>query len=207
MSLATLGSAFEILGAGLQPFVEGPMRKVHGDRWEKACKSGPSTANEAPSRDVAMLLNALQSHWPEFQSSLRAVARGYVSELRDVRNRWAHQDVLSFSDIDRALDTIRRLLTAINAKEQVAALDVLVGSRPRGVNGLVKIGLSGPDGDYREDPLDYEHARKEGNDILLKCYDRTGRVMHIKINVDVILEAAFGDVSPDHGMFPEEDRT
>ena len=52
--------------------------------------------------------------WDEWQSVFRTVLgqtdRTYVSELRDVRNRWAHQDTFSTDDAERALDTMRRLL-------------------------------------------------------------------------------------------------
>jgi hypothetical protein len=37
--------------------------------------------------------------------------------LRDVRNRWAHQNPFSSDDTYRALDSIGRLLTAISAPE------------------------------------------------------------------------------------------
>src|SRR5439155_10792420 len=37
--------------------------------------------------------------------------------LRDVRNRWAHQEPFSTEDISGALDSAQRLLTAISAPE------------------------------------------------------------------------------------------
>jgi predicted AAA+ superfamily ATPase len=40
-----------------------------------------------------------------------------VSELRDWRNKWAHQAAISSDDADRALDSIHRLLTAVSAPE------------------------------------------------------------------------------------------
>ena len=42
-----------------------------------------------------------------------------VSELRDVRNRWAHQEQFSSDDTYRALDSTHRLLTAVSAPEAV----------------------------------------------------------------------------------------
>src|SRR5262249_48673936 len=41
--------------------------------------------------------------------------RTLVSELRDVRNRWAHQNPFSTDDAYRALDSAGRLLTAVSA--------------------------------------------------------------------------------------------
>jgi predicted AAA+ superfamily ATPase len=43
--------------------------------------------------------------------------RSIVSELRDVRNKWAHQEAFSSSDAYRALDSMERLLTAVSAEQ------------------------------------------------------------------------------------------
>ena len=40
-----------------------------------------------------------------------------MNELRDVRNRWAHQEPFSGDDADRALDSAERLLTAVSAPQ------------------------------------------------------------------------------------------
>src|SRR5205085_6553111 len=40
-----------------------------------------------------------------------------VSELRDVRNKWAHQEPFSGDDADRALDSAERLLAAVSAPQ------------------------------------------------------------------------------------------
>jgi hypothetical protein len=124
-----------------------------------------------------------------------------TARTQEMRNRWAHQKPISADDADRTVDTAHRLLKGIGATAEVAEIEVLRGNRSSGVNGLVRIGRSGLDGDYHEQPLDYEHTRKDGNDLVLKCYDQTGKIVYLKMNVDVIVEAAFGDVSPDHGMF------
>ena len=45
----------------------------------------------------------------------------FVSELREARNRWAHQRSFSTDDAHRALDSTHRLLTAISAPEAAEA--------------------------------------------------------------------------------------
>jgi hypothetical protein len=40
-----------------------------------------------------------------------------VSELRDYRNRWAHQQSFSADDAYRAVDSVGRLLAAVSAPE------------------------------------------------------------------------------------------
>lgn len=68
--------------------------------------------------DVAALLKIMSRSWNDvFWSALGPVERGLVSELRAVRNYWAHQEHFSDGDAYRALDSICRLLTAINSPQ------------------------------------------------------------------------------------------
>ncbi|MGD8201366.1 Swt1 family HEPN domain-containing protein [Ornithinimicrobium sp. W1679] len=60
--------------------------------------------------------------WYPFDGVLSRVHQSYASELRDVRNDWAHHKSFSDDDAYRALDTAERLLSAIGAGE--AAADV-----------------------------------------------------------------------------------
>ena len=52
-----------------------------------------------------------------FNRTLGHAERSLVSELREVRNKWAHQKAFSSDDAYRALDSAARLLTAISAPE------------------------------------------------------------------------------------------
>ena len=52
-----------------------------------------------------------------FRKTLGQAERTLVSELRDIRNRWAHQQPFSSDDAYRALDSAARLLTAVSAPE------------------------------------------------------------------------------------------
>jgi hypothetical protein len=56
--------------------------------------------------------------WNEvFKRTLGFPERSLVSEIRDWRNKWAHQQTFSSDDTDRALDSIERLLTAVSAEQ------------------------------------------------------------------------------------------
>ena len=55
-----------------------------------------------------------------FGKTLGHTERSMVSELREVRNRWAHQEPFSSDDTYRALDSSARLLTSISAEEAAA---------------------------------------------------------------------------------------
>ncbi|MBI5115316.1 ATP-binding protein [Candidatus Poribacteria bacterium] len=120
-----VGKALELLKSGLAPFVERELKAQHAQRWFEEVKAavGPSQENlfrnEAePPWDAASLLTVMWNQWNVlFRKTLGQAERALVSELRDVRNRWAHQNPFSSDDADRALDSMARLLTAISASQ------------------------------------------------------------------------------------------
>lgn len=114
-----IGTALRSLKAGLLPFVEREMRGVYGDRWMEEVRAALSTSTQnEPLEDVHALLGIVWFRWGEvFKRVLGNAERAYVSELREVRNLWAHQHTFTTNDTVRYLDTIARLLTAIGAPE------------------------------------------------------------------------------------------
>ena len=81
--------------------------------------SNPKSKIQNPNlADPQILLGALWNQWNNvFARTLGQAERSLVSELRDVRNRWAHNEAFSGNDAYRALDSTGRLLTAISAPE------------------------------------------------------------------------------------------
>ena len=68
--------------------------------------------------DVQALFILINQEWYDvFRKTLGYAERNLISELRDVRNKWAHQQSFSTDDAYRALDSIERLLTAISAPQ------------------------------------------------------------------------------------------
>ena len=68
--------------------------------------------------DVAALLKLMWEAWNDvFRKTLGPAERSLVSELRDHRNKWAHQETFSSDDAYRALDSAARLLTAVSAPQ------------------------------------------------------------------------------------------
>jgi hypothetical protein len=56
--------------------------------------------------------------WEEvFRKTLGRAERSLVSELREWRNRWAHQEPFSSDDAYRVLDSAARLLSTVSAPE------------------------------------------------------------------------------------------
>jgi hypothetical protein len=58
--------------------------------------------------------------WFPFDGQLSKLQQSYASELRDVRNTWAHGGSFSNDDAYRALDTAERLLSGIGASAAAA---------------------------------------------------------------------------------------
>ncbi len=121
-----VGEALELLNKGLQPFVEREMKAVHGDQWEEEVaktvlddRGGVKSNKKGELNwDTHNLLTVMWDQWNAvFRNTLGHTERSLVSELRDVRNRWAHQTPFSSDDSYRALDSIGRLLMAISAPE------------------------------------------------------------------------------------------
>jgi predicted AAA+ superfamily ATPase len=113
-----VGRAFEALAEGLGPFIDHQMRSVHGEAWlEGFGESGPRSSTPGSLRDPAFLLKVMAEAWDSaFRTRLTRSDRNLVFELRDVRNRWAHNDAFNADDTYRALDSIERLLVAVDAK-------------------------------------------------------------------------------------------
>lgn len=82
------------------------------------------SAQKVSGTDAQFLLKVI---WDEWQSVFRNVLghseRTYVSELREIRNRWAHQDNFSTDDAYRALDSVHRLLLAVSAADEAVEVD------------------------------------------------------------------------------------
>jgi predicted AAA+ superfamily ATPase len=114
-----VGRAFEALAKGLGPFVDDQMRAVHGAGWLEAfSSSGPRGPQPASLGDPAFLLRVVAEAWESaFRHRLARPERSLVFELRDTRNRWAHNEAFNADDTYRALDSIERLLVAADAKE------------------------------------------------------------------------------------------
>src|SRR5437867_3170154 len=119
-----VGKALDLLKVGLGPFIEREFTSVYKDRaLAEARRLLPADDRLNSSRpidqwDAAVLLKVMWDAWNEvFGRTLGRAERSLVQELRDWRNKWAHQEPFSGDDADRALDSIARLLTAVSAPQ------------------------------------------------------------------------------------------
>src|SRR3989440_1452485 len=125
-----VGKALEILNKGLQPFIEREMQAVYGARWLQEAAANLREYHLASARsgelsgDTQVLLMVMWDQWNTvFKNVLGHAERSLVSELREARNKWAHQEAFSTDDAYRALDSIQRLLTAVSAAQQASEVE------------------------------------------------------------------------------------
>src|SRR5271157_3933673 len=118
-----VGKAMELLKGGLGPFVDREFKSMYKDRAAAQFQrflgeDRPSAKKAASASDVAALLKIMWDSWNDvFRLTLGPAERSLVSELRDHRNKWAHQEAFSSDDTYRALDSSGRLLTAVSAPQ------------------------------------------------------------------------------------------
>lgn len=122
-----VGKALELLNTGLKPFVEREMQAVYGQRWQyEAVKSlrEQHITDDGLHLDAQGLLLILWDQWQQvFRNVLGHSERSLVSELRETRNKWAHQTAFSTDDAYRALDSMQRLLTAVSAAGEASEVE------------------------------------------------------------------------------------
>ncbi len=118
-----VGKAMDLLKQGLGPFVEREFKDFYKDKAaaEAIRYMGEDRllAKKAIAEwDAAGLLKLMWEAWNDvFRRTLGPADRSLVSELRDLRNKWAHQQTFSSDDAYRALDSSGRLLAAVSAPQ------------------------------------------------------------------------------------------
>ncbi|MEV5414519.1 Swt1 family HEPN domain-containing protein [Thermopolyspora sp. NPDC052614] len=119
-----IGRGLELLGMGLEPFVDMMMSMATSGNqdWVEvlqardAAKHGVHRTYEKS--DVRFLLRVLTEEWRVFKERLSRGEQNFASELREVGNKWAHTKPFSGDDTYRALDTMERLLIAVGAMDR-----------------------------------------------------------------------------------------
>ncbi len=118
-----VGKAMELLKAGLAPFVERELENEYKGKARAEANRFMGADRLLVNRpladwDAAALLKLMWAAWNSvFRKPLGHAERSLVSELRNHRNQWAHQQSFSSDDAYRALDSAGRLLSAVSAPE------------------------------------------------------------------------------------------
>ena len=111
-----VGNGLNLLAGGLGPYVL--------DRMNNAIAAGHYQPTDTDAMgevagDVAAMLRVMIAAWNDvFRDCLGPAERSLVSEIREIRNRWAHQETFDDDDLDRALDSMGRLLAAVGASRE-----------------------------------------------------------------------------------------
>ncbi len=118
-----VGRALDLVMEGLGSFVDRAVKKQRVNPVNPAAlrnfMDDPRIDRPVIQRDVTALVNVVLDKWNEvllFRNTLGR-RRHLLYELRDHRNRWAHQEPFSPDDAYRAVDTAHRLLQTISAEQ------------------------------------------------------------------------------------------
>jgi len=127
----------DALREGLGPFVVREYRMIYKkdfareigavlttDRYELPREAFADEQSLIDAIDTQGWLHLMWKRWNEvFQDKLGHVARSYTSEMIEARNNWAHQKAFTNDEAYRIADTAARLLRAVSAADQAAAVD------------------------------------------------------------------------------------
>lgn len=114
-----VGKAFDLLFEGRLEVVDEVMTQAYKTPdWPAAWAKEDAQRRGGPlrplaKRDVQVQLRVITEQGYHFKDVLSRAQQGFVSELRETRNLWAHNEPFSSDDASRALDTIERLLHAV----------------------------------------------------------------------------------------------
>lgn len=161
--------ALDLLGTGLYPIIEQEMKAVYHDSWMDRAKESfrNSTVTSQPEGDAIRwdahsTLLILWDHWNSvFRNRLTPLERSYVGELREYRNRWAHQSQINTTDTLRILDTASRLLSASGSIEEARQLQ---SERDKLLNQILQ-----QQGKNIYDSSDHRRERMRDAIIFLAC--------------------------------------
>ncbi len=119
----------ELLPSHLIPFVEERLETSLGIGWQNKVQEKVHDIrinhNGEVDWDQQRLLYAMERNWHAFHPLLGKAERAVVNELIDVRNRLSHYAKFSDEDAERALDSMRRLMKAVNSQKAAEQLKQL----------------------------------------------------------------------------------
>lgn len=124
-----VSKGFDVLSAGLFDFVDRQMASASegvGIDWIEVLEKRDETKNGVKKiyekEDPAVQLKVITEEWRVFGKVLSRAQQSLASELREVRNSWAHSKKFDNDDTYRILDTMERLLIAAGAPTEAETI-------------------------------------------------------------------------------------
>ena len=122
-----IDQGLQLVGVGLKPFVNSVMAPAFQNRdWVEALDARNNqrrgTHFSSSRDDPRFLLSVITDESRTFRDKLSRAEQSFASELRDTGNKLAHGAAFSADDTYRALDTMERLLTAVDATTEADAV-------------------------------------------------------------------------------------
>jgi len=112
-----VGRGFELLAEGMRDFVDEVMSESLGPGWPSQLNRDQTPGAMLDKNDPQVQLRAVTEYGVRFKNVLSRAQQGFASELREDRNKWAHNAPISGENALRTLDTIERLLMAADATD------------------------------------------------------------------------------------------
>ena len=120
-----VGKSLELLADGLRPFVERELKSRLKENWQSVVSKPPGSGPVKWS-DPQILLQVMCDQWNiVFKDLFGTAERSLVFELKDARNKWAHNEQFSSNDTLRAIDSVHRLLESVSAPEPAGEVDAM----------------------------------------------------------------------------------
>lgn len=116
----------QLLREGVTPFACQQFESILGCQWiheinRELNNKVKFNGNGYPEWDNYALLKVMDIYWKEvFSQVLGKMERSWLNELREVRNRFAHEQHFSSDDAYRGLDTMQRMLQSVSAGDHAA---------------------------------------------------------------------------------------
>jgi hypothetical protein len=130
-----VGEALALLIDGLAPFVHTVLAETlpDGTTWTSILRQKDAQAGRLgrvySERDLSLMLRSMTERMGDlgypFSPHLSRQAQSYASELREVRNQWAHNQQFSSTAVFRALDSAELLMREVGADAQADAISVV----------------------------------------------------------------------------------
>lgn len=130
-----IGRGLELVRKAILPYAQRELKAFYGQLWwhdgvESVLKGnigvearGSTDEERFAALDAQALFFIMWDNWNQvFHAKLGHIGRTYISELREVRNKWAHQQAFTAEDAYRGLDTMQRLLEMVSASPEAASI-------------------------------------------------------------------------------------